>query len=145
MNSDASTIEEYLAAIPADRSEALSKVRAVIIAHLPEGVVETMRWGMISYEIPLETYPNTYNKAPLSFAALANQKNHMSVYLCAQYSDETLRKEFEAMYRESGQKLDAGKACVRFKSLDGINLDAVGAAISRVTVPEFIQLYESTR
>ena len=34
---------------------------------------------MISYEIPLERYPGTYNGQPLLFAALANQKRHMAV------------------------------------------------------------------
>jgi len=40
-----------------------------------------MNYGMISYEIPLETFPKTYNKKPLQYAALASQKNYMSPYL----------------------------------------------------------------
>jgi len=40
-----------------------------------------MNWGMITYQVPLETYPNTYNGKPLAYAAVASQKNHMAVYL----------------------------------------------------------------
>jgi len=40
-----------------------------------------MNYGMISYEIPLETFPKTYNKKPLQYASLAPQKNYMSLYL----------------------------------------------------------------
>jgi len=32
-----------------------------------------MTFGMLSYEIPFSTYPDTYNKQPLMFAALAAQ------------------------------------------------------------------------
>ncbi len=34
------------------------------LENLPEGYVEVMNWGMISYEIPLERYPDTYNGQP---------------------------------------------------------------------------------
>ncbi len=36
---------------------------------------------MITCQVPLETYPDTYNKQPLLYAALESQKNHMAVYL----------------------------------------------------------------
>jgi hypothetical protein len=36
---------------------------------------------MISYEIPLETFLKAYNKKPLQYAALASQKNYISLCL----------------------------------------------------------------
>ena len=36
---------------------------------------------MVTYQIPLETYPDTHNEKPLMYAALASQKSHMAVYL----------------------------------------------------------------
>ena len=51
-----------------------------------------MNWGMIVYQVPLKTYPDTYNKQPLMYAGLASQKNHMAVYLSGIYTDETARK-----------------------------------------------------
>ena len=60
----------------------------MILDNLPEGYEEAMNWGMITYQVPLETYPDTYNKQPLMYAALASQKNHMAVYLTGIYMDD---------------------------------------------------------
>ena len=71
MQSNADSVDAYLDALPEDRQEAIRAVRANILAHLPEGFREVMNWGMICYEVPLEVYPNTYNKKPLMLAGLA--------------------------------------------------------------------------
>ena len=76
-----------------------------------------MNWGMITYEVPLSIYPNTYNEQPLMFAALASQKNHMAVYLSGIYSSDELREKFIADYKDTGKRMDIGKSCVRFKKL----------------------------
>ena len=60
----ASTVDEYLASHPDDRREAISAVRDVVNANLPEGYVESEGFGMIGWGIPLEDYPDTYNKEP---------------------------------------------------------------------------------
>ena len=95
MRSEAATVEEYLSALPADRREAIETVRDVILANLPDGLEEAMNWGMITYEVPLARHPDTYNKKPLMYAALASQKNHMAVYLSSIYADDTARQEFD--------------------------------------------------
>lgn len=145
MQSKAKTVDEYMANLPEDRRDQISKVREVILENIPEGVVETMRWGMITYEIPLETYPNTYNGQPLMFAALASQKNHMAVYLIGIYGDESLREEFEQAYSATGKRMDIGKSCVRFKKLDDLPLFLVGKAIGAVSVDQLIAFYENSR
>jgi len=142
MQSDATTVKDYLASLPDDRRKALSAVRAVIRKNLPKGLVETMNWGMISYEIPLKTYPDTYNGKPLMYAALASQKNYMSLYLTAIYGSAALRERFEAGYAASGKKLDMGKGCVRFKTLDALPLDVVADAIGSCTVEQYIAVLE---
>ncbi len=48
--SEAKSAEEYLAELPPERRAVLARVRAVILEHLPDGFVEAMNWGMISYE-----------------------------------------------------------------------------------------------
>ncbi len=70
------------------------RVRDEILANLPLGYEEVMNWGMITYQVPLTTYPDTYNGKPLMYAALASQKNHMAVYLTAVYADEGTRDTF---------------------------------------------------
>jgi uncharacterized protein YdhG (YjbR/CyaY superfamily) len=144
MQSDATTVEAYLASLPDDRREAMAQVRKAILANLPEGIVESMNWGMISYEVPLSTYPDTYNGQPLSFAGLASQKHHMAVYLMGIYGSESLRASFEEDYRETGKRMDIGRACVRFKRIDDLPLDLVGKAIRAVTLSEFIAMHDES-
>ncbi|MFY0626225.1 MAG: hypothetical protein JXR07_08025 [Reichenbachiella sp.] len=60
MQSSAKTVSEYLNEIPQERSDQLKKVREVILTNLPEGIKETMNWGMISYEVPLSVNARIY-------------------------------------------------------------------------------------
>ena len=141
----ANTVDEYLAELPEDRRAALETVRKAILEHLPEGYEETIQHGMIGYVIPLEKYPVTYNGQPLVFAALASQKNYMSLYLMNIYGDIETERWFVDQYRASGKKLDMGKSCVRFKRLEDLPVDLVGAAIARTSVADFIERYETSR
>ena len=145
MRSDAETVDAYLAELPDDRRAAIEEVRSTILANLPEGYEEAMNWGMISYQVPLETYPDTYNGQPLMYAALASQKNHMAVYLTAVYADEGTREEFLDAYRATGKKLDVGKSCVRFKRLDDLPLELIGETIGAVEVSDFLRGMEQAR
>lgn len=139
MRSEAISVKQYLAELPEDRREAISAVRDVILANLPEGYDEVMNWGMITYEIPLTTYPETYNGKPLMYAALASQKNHMAVYLTAIYMSEDSRKAFEDRYRATGKRMDVGKSCVRFRKLENLPLPLIGEVISSTSASEFVQ------
>ncbi|MDA0302547.1 MAG: DUF1801 domain-containing protein, partial [Chloroflexi bacterium] len=118
MRSDASTVEEYLAALPEARREAIEAVRAVILDHLPEGYEESVNFGMITYQVPLATYPKTYNRQPLMYAALASQKQYMSLYLTSIYLSEEGAAGFERDYRATGKRYDVGKSCIRFRTPD---------------------------
>ena len=143
--SSAQTVEEYMADLSPDRRKALNVVRQVILNNLPDGYKETMQFGMISYVIPLERYPVTYNKQALGYAALASQKNYMAVYLMNVYGDPATEHWFTEQYRASGMKLDMGKSCVRFKKLDDLPLDLIGQTIALTPVDKFIKRYETAR
>jgi len=71
VRSQAQTVEQYLAELSPARREVISAVRKTILKNLPRGYSEAMNWGMISYEIPLAEYPDTYNGQPLNYLALA--------------------------------------------------------------------------
>ena len=142
---DIETIDDYLDALPEDRREAIEAVQKAIQAGIPDGYAEEIRWGMLSWEIPLETYPDTYNDQPLSYVSLASQKNYMSLYLMGIYSDEGNRAWFEKAAAERGAKLDVGKSCVRFKKLEDLPLDLVTEAVGRFTVDDYIKTYEKSR
>jgi uncharacterized protein YdhG (YjbR/CyaY superfamily) len=143
MHSNAETVDEYLAELPETRRQAVEEVRRVILENLPDGYEEVMNWGMITYQVPLETYPDTYNKKPLMYAALASQKNHMSVYLTGITMDEEAAESFEAAYRATGKRYDVGKSCVRFRKLDDLPLELIGDRIASLPVDEFVTRVEA--
>ena len=97
---------------------------------------------MIVYQVPLSTYPDTYNGQPLAYAGLASQKNHMAVYLMGIYGSDALRERFEEEYRATGKRMDIGKSCVRFRKLDDLPLDVVGRAVGALTLKQFLAMHD---
>ncbi|MFH2040441.1 MAG: DUF1801 domain-containing protein [Chloroflexota bacterium] len=138
MQSNAKDVKSYLAELPDERRKAIEAVRHVILANLPPGYEEVMNWGMITYQVPLQDYPDTYNGKPLMYAALASQKNHMSLYLTSIYADDSSRQAFEESYRQTGKRYDVGKSCVRFRKLEDLPLELIGKSISSCQMPAFI-------
>lgn len=145
MRSEATTVKDYLASLEPDRAEAITTVRDTILYHLPDGYEEVMNWGMITYEVPLSIEPDTYNGKPLMYAALASQKRHMAVYLSGIYGDEKLREQFEADYKATGKRMDVGKSCVRFRTLDDLPLELIGSAIGAMEVDDFVAMTDAAR
>jgi uncharacterized protein YdhG (YjbR/CyaY superfamily) len=145
MRSNASTVDQYLSELPTDRRAALETVRQTILENLPQGYEEVMNWGMITYQVPLEIYPDTYNGKPLMYAALAAQKNHMAVYLTGIYMDDGARQAFEAAYKATGKRMDVGKSCVRFQKLDDLPLVLIGESIAALEVTEFVERVKKAR
>lgn len=141
----AATVSEYLAGLPADRRAAIAQVRKVILKNLPKGYQESLTWGILSYEVPLERCPETYNGRPLGYAALGSQKNYMTLHLMNVYGDKKTRQWFESAFKASGKKLDMGKACVRFKKVDDLPLDVIGEAIARTPIDKWIDMYQASR
>jgi hypothetical protein len=145
MQSQAKTVEAYLDSLEPERREAIRKMRELILENLPPGYEEAMNWGMITYQVPLEVYPDTYNKQPLMAAALASQKNHMAVYLTCIYTDEARRAKFEADYRATGKRYDVGKSCVRFRKLEDLPLDVIREAVVSMPMEDLIELAKKSR
>ncbi|HOA21994.1 MAG TPA: DUF1801 domain-containing protein [Anaerolineaceae bacterium] len=145
VSSAAQNPEDYLAELPDDRRREISIVRELILAHLPQGYVETMRWGMLSYEIPLAVYPDTYNGQPLNYIGLAAQKQKNSLYLMGVYADPAALRELMAAYERSGLKPDMGKSCLRFRAARDLPLEKIGELIASLPPDKFIALFESSR
>ncbi len=141
--SNAHTVSEYLKELPVDRKKVLTEVRTLIKKNLPKGYVEVMDWGMITYEIPLKVYPKTYNKKPLMFLGLANQKNYMSLHVMCVYGNKKVEEWFKSAWKKTGKKLDMGKGCLRFKKLDDLALEVLGDLIRQVPMDAYIENYEN--
>ncbi|MBM3943478.1 MAG: DUF1801 domain-containing protein [SAR202 cluster bacterium] len=142
VKSAAATPHAYLDELSPERRTVLSALRQIILNNLPPGYTETMRWGMLCYEVPLDRCPNTYNGQPLMYAALASQKNYCSLYLTNVYTDQAAEQWFKEAFARAGKKLDMGKSCVRFKKLEDLDLEAVAQAIARTPLEKFIAGYK---
>ncbi len=141
----ARTAGEYLEQLPPERRRVISAVRDVIRKNLPAGYREAPGYGMLTYTIPLERYPETYNGQPLCFAALAAQKNHYALYLMDVYQNPDQVKLLESAFERIGKRLDMGKSCLRFQRLEDLPLDAIGEIIAARSVDSFITSYEAGR
>jgi hypothetical protein len=145
VSSKAATPEAYIEELPPDRRELVSRLRQLVNDNLADGFVERMNWGMISWEIPLDRYPNTYNGQPLAYAALAAQKNHIALYLNCVYASQERTERLKAAWAAAGKKLDMGKSCLRFKRADQIAEDVLARTIRSIPADAFIADYEAGR
>ena len=145
VSSDATTVAQYLTEIADDRRGDVEAVRDLVLTNLPDGYVETMRWGMITYEVPLDTYPDTYNGEPLMFVALAAQKRHLALYLTNVAFVDGGEEAFKTKYLETGKKLDMGRSCLRFKGVNDLATDVIAESINSMPLDKFIRQYEASR
>jgi uncharacterized protein YdhG (YjbR/CyaY superfamily) len=147
MQSSEPTPDKYIASLPEDRKAAMVKLRAAIIKNLPEGFEERMNYGMMGWVVPHSAYPEGYHcnpKDPLPFLGIASQKNFIAVYHMGVYADKNLHDWFVGEYPNYVKtKLDMGKSCIRFKKPDSIPFELIGELASKMTMQQWIDLYES--
>jgi hypothetical protein len=140
VSSAARTAREYLDSLPEERRDAIAAVRSIILDNLPAGFEEAMQFGMLSYQVPLAVYPDTYNGQAASIACLASQKGYMSLYLMGVYADPAQRKRFEQAYKKAGKRLDMGKSCVRFKRVEDLPLNVIGDTIGSIGMDDYLRM-----
>jgi len=148
MQYDVDTVEEYIEALPEDRKAMIEKLRNVILDNLPEGYEEQLSYGMIGYVVPLSRYPKGYHAKegePLPFISLASQKNYIALYHMGLYGKPELEEWFVKEYSNRvPTKLNMGKSCIRFKNPDHIPYDLVAELCQKISVDEFIRIYEES-
>lgn len=147
MQYKAETPEEYISQLPDDRKIPVTKLRNCILKNIPKGFEETIGYGMIAYVVPHSIYPNGYHckpTEPLPFINLASQKNSINFYHMGIYSKPELHDWFVAEFpKHSKRKLDMGKSCIRFKHIDEIPYDLIAELCAKMTVQEWITIYET--
>lgn len=147
MKYEATTVEDYISQIPEERKEALQKLRSIIKNNLPKGFEEGISYNMIGYYVPHKTYPDGYHcnpKLPLPFMNVASQKNSVNLYHSGIYAKKELHDWFVAEYpKHVKRKLDMGKSCIRFKKLDDIPYELIAQLCTKMSVDEWISIYES--
>ena len=111
MKYDVNTVQEYLVAIPEDRKPVLVKLIGMITEIAPD-VSEAFQ-----HNLPF------YNLDDKPLFALASQKHFMALYVT-----ET---DIVADLKNDLGKVSLGKSCIRFKSLNDLNLDTVRQILTR--------------
>jgi hypothetical protein len=116
-----------------------------VASAMPAGYRLGVQWGMPGWVVPLETFPDTYNRQPLAYVSLGAQKNYTSLYLMALYSDSAEEQTFRRQWAAGGRKLDMGKSCVRFRSVADVDLPLVAKTVAAFPVDRFVSIYERVR
>lgn len=141
------TPDEYIAAIPEDRQNAIAELRKVINKNLPKGFKEGVGYGMIGWSVPHTIYPAGYHcdpKQPLPFIGIASQKNFIAVYHMGVYANKELYDWFVTEYpKHVKTKLDMGKSCIRFKKPEQIPYKLIGELAKKMTPQDWIACYEN--
>jgi uncharacterized protein YdhG (YjbR/CyaY superfamily) len=109
------TVEEYIAAAPAERRDALNRLRELCRGELA-GFEEVIQHGMPAYL-----------RDGAMEVAFASQRRYISLYI--------LRQPAVAANRDALTGLSVGKGCIRFRRPDQIAPDTVRALL-RSTVAE---------
>ena len=147
MKATGNTVKEILTNLPEDRTEPFNKLHEVIVENLPKGFEAAISYGGLGYVVPHTIYPAGYHckpSEPLPFAGIASQKNSINFYHMGIYSDQKLFEWFVTEYpKYSKQKLDMGKSCVRFKKLDKIPYKLIAKLMKKMSVNEWINIYET--
>lgn len=147
MQYKATSPEDYISQVPEERRETLKKLRQVITDNLPKGFEEGIQYGMIGYYVPHSIYPDGYHckpSEPLPFMSFASQKNSVNLYHSGIYAKPELHDWFVNEYpKHSKRKLDMGKSCIRFKKLEEIPFDLIGELSTKLSVQDWIDIYES--
>lgn len=148
MTYQVSSPSEYMNAIPEERREAMEKLRETILENIPDGFEETVGYGMMGYCVPHKLYPPGYHcnpKDPLPFVGIASQKHFIALYHMGIYAMPELHDWFVSEFpKHSKSKLDMGKSCIRFKKTSDIPYDLIAQLMRKVTVEEWVEVYETT-
>ncbi len=146
MKIEANTVDEYISKCPENRQSALHKLRQVILENIPKGFKEELNYGMPGYVVPHKLYPGGYHcdpKLPLPFCNFASQKNFIAFYHMGMYANENIKNWFVEEYKKVvPTKLDMGKSCIRFKNPDHIPFKLIGELVEKISVQDWIELYE---
>ena len=146
------TVAAYLASLSPEQRAVIDEARALVHKHIPKGYAEFMNWGVINWGIPLEEFPDTYNRQPLCYVGLGANKRYNTLYLMGAYSCSSgtyttpfSQKLLADAFKKAGKRLNMGKCCLHFKTLDDLELTSVAKVIGMSTPEEYIAYYKRVK
>ena len=146
------TVAAYLASLTPEKGAVIEEARAFVHEHIPSGYAEFMNWGVINWGIPLEDFSNTYNGQPLCYVGLGAHKSYNSLYLMGAYASSSgeytspfSQEVLVDAFKMAGKRLDMGKCCLHFKTLDDLELVSVAKVIAMSSPKEYIAYYKRAK
>ena len=146
------TVAAYLASLTPEKGAVIEEARAFVHKHIPKGYAEFMNWGVINWGIPLEDFSNTYNGQPLCYVGLGAHKSYNSLYLMGAYASSSgeytspfSQEVLVDAFKMAGKRLDMGKCCLHFKTLDDLELVSVAKVIAMSSPKEYIAYYKRAK
>mgnify|MGYP000742689382 CR=1 FL=1 len=83
-------------------------------------------------------------KTPIAVYEFSVSEKFIAVYHSGMYAKKEILEWFVAEYsKHTTAKLDMGKSCVRFKKMDAIPYALIGQLAAKLSVNEWIAIYES--
>lgn len=107
--------EQFILSLPPERRDAVEQVWQVVRASMPAGYTEEASSKFLMFKAGEEWY-----------AALANQKNYISLYLTPLYVFPELKAKLDG----SGKKLKCGKSCINFRRAEDLPLEVIAEIIA---------------
>ena len=138
-------VAAYFDALPEERRATTLPVFDTVAEAMPPGYSLGVHWRMPGWVVPLETFPDTYNKHPLAYVSFAAQKNYNSLYLMALSSDSDEERRFREAWVRGGRRLDMGKSCLRFRKLEDVDLPLIAQTVAAFPVERFVEIYKRVR
>lgn len=115
----AKTVDEYLAAIPEDRKEAIVFLHDFIQKTAPS-LKPHFAYNMLGYG-SMKYLNHKKEVIDWPIISLANQKNYISLYVCATEGNEYIAEK----NKDRLGKVSVGKSCIRIKKLEDLHMDVL--------------------
>ena len=116
---EATSVEEYLLMVPADRKKEIDFLHAFIQKAVPK-LKPYFASNMIGYG-SFYYLDSKKQKKDWPIISLASQKNYISIYVCTIIEDKAAAEK----YKKDLGKLSKGVTCIRFKKMEEINLETL--------------------
>ena len=121
----AKDVKGYLAAVPKERKDIMLFLHDFIQKAVPK-LKPYFAYNMLGYgSFPYRNYKKEMIRWPI--IALANQKQYVSVYVCALENGKYIAERHK---KELG-KVSVGKSCIRLRKLEDVNLPVLKKVIQK--------------
>jgi hypothetical protein len=135
----------FIDSVEPGRREELKQVYEFLAKRVPAGYEEAVTPKMVVFQVPLHDYPDTYNGHPLWYVALASEKSYLSLHLMPMYGNADVAKRVKDGFAAAGKRLNAGKACIRFKKAADLDLETIGEIVSSIPPKRWVEIAKSWR